>query len=58
MSSYELRDVVRQVRSAVEGSPWTGQLEKREVQRAVHRLIEIAERIDRENEQLKAKGKR
>lgn len=58
MSHYELRDAVRQVRSAVEGSPWTGQLDKHEVQRAVHRLVEIAERIDRENEQLRAKGKR
>lgn len=58
MSHYELRDAVRQARSAVEGSPWTGQLEKREVQRAVHRLIEIAERIDHENEQLKEKQRR
>ena len=55
MSHYELRDAIRQTRSVIEGSPWTGKLEKHEVQRAVRRLIEIAEQIDRENEQLKEK---
>ena len=58
MSCYELREAIRQAASAVEGSPWTGKLEKHEVQRAIHRLIEIAERIDRENEQLVAKLRR
>ena len=53
---YELRDAIRQLNSAVEGSPWTGQLDKWEVKRAAQRVVELAERISRENEELKRRN--
>jgi hypothetical protein len=51
--SYELREAVRLAEVAIHGSPWTGKLEKHEVERAVRRLIAVAESIARENERLK-----
>lgn len=51
--SYELREAARQAETAIHGSPWTGNLDKREVGRAVRRLISVAEAIERECERLK-----
>lgn len=51
--SYELREAVRMVEAAIHGSPWTGNLDKHEVGRAVRRLISVAESIEREHERLK-----
>lgn len=57
--SYELREAVRLAEVAIHGSPWTGNLDKHEVARAVRRLISAAESIERECERLKAEaGKR
>ena len=52
--SYELREAVRLAESAIHGSPWTGNLDKHEVGRAVRRLITVVESVERENERLKA----
>lgn len=52
--SYDLREAVRLAESAIHGSPWTGNLDKHEVGRAVRRLISVAESLDRECEKLKA----
>ena len=51
--SYELREAARQAEVAIHGSPWTGNLDKHEVGRAVRRLIAVAESIERECERLK-----
>jgi hypothetical protein len=51
--SYELREAIRLAESAIHGSPWTGNLDKHEVGRAVRRLITVAESIERECERLK-----
>jgi len=46
--SYELREAIRLAQSAIHGSPWTGNLDKREVGDAVRRLIHVAETLERE----------
>jgi hypothetical protein len=51
--NYELRDAIRLLSSAIEGSPWTGQLDKYEVKRAADKLIRVAEAIECENAELK-----
>lgn len=56
--NYELREAVRLAESAIHGSPWTGNLDKHEVGRAVRRLITVAESMERENERLKADAAR
>ena len=51
--SYELREAIRLAKSAIHGSPWTGNLDKHEVGRAVYRLISVAESVERECDRLK-----
>ena len=51
--NYELREAIRLAESAIHGSPWTGNLDKHEIGRAVRRLITVAESIEREHERLK-----
>lgn len=51
--NYELQEALRLLRTAIIGNPWTGKLDKDEVQRAAKRLTEIAERLERENTELR-----
>jgi hypothetical protein len=56
--SYELRDAIRQAEGAIHGSPWTGNLDKHEVTRAVRRLISVSESLAVECERLKEDARR
>jgi len=56
--SYELREAIRLAESAIHGSPWTGNLDKNEVGRAVRRLIHVAETLDRECTSLRQQVKK